>query len=254
MSDAHGNPDAHDKATGAASQDAAPAVCGPPQDETPLPPPAPAAERVFADRLPLAVRYAELLADTGVSHGLIGPREVERLWERHILNCAVVGDLVPEGAEVVDVGSGAGLPGLAIAIARPDVTMHLVEPMARRTEWLEVAVSELGLTGVQIHRGRAEEVDVTGDVVTARAVSKLANLARWMAPLAREGALMLALKGSSAPDEVDRDRRIATRAGWTDLEVVTVGEGIVDPATTVVRAIRAAERRTTRRSTHSRRR
>ncbi|WP_313024011.1 16S rRNA (guanine(527)-N(7))-methyltransferase RsmG [Mobilicoccus sp.] len=207
------------------------------------PPPPPAAEEVFEDLLPLAERFVELLADTGVSHGLIGPREVDRLWERHVLNCAVVAEFIPEDAEVVDVGSGAGLPGLALAIARPDVTMHLVEPMARRTDWLSLAAEDLGLPHVHVHRGRAEEVDLQGDVVTARAVSKLSTLGRWMAPLARDGAVMLALKGASAEDELARDRQATMRAGWRDLEVVHAGVGLLDPVTTVIRGVRAPDRR-----------
>ncbi|GAB48842.1 ribosomal RNA small subunit methyltransferase G [Mobilicoccus pelagius NBRC 104925] len=207
-------------------------------------PEAPASARtVFGDRLHVATRYVELLAHTGVSHGLIGPREVPRLWERHVLNCAVVAELVPAGATVVDVGSGAGLPGLAIAAARPDLRIHLVEPMARRSDWLSVAVDELGLTGVEVHRGRAEEVDVVGDVVTARAVSKLATLAPWMAPLAHEGGLMLALKGSSAADELARDRAAAGNAGWGGLEVVHVGGEFLDTPTTVIRGTRTSPRR-----------
>lgn len=212
-----------------------------------VPPPPAAASTVFGDRLPLAEQYVALLADTGVSHGLIGPREVERLWERHVLNCAVVAELAPDDAVVVDVGSGAGLPGLALAIARPDVEMHLVEPMARRTDWLTTAVDELELPHVHVHRGRAEEVDLLGDVVTARAVSKLATLGRWMAPLAREGALMLALKGASAADELTRDRQATMRAGWTDLEVVLAGSELLDPPTTVIRGVRAPDRRPARR-------
>lgn len=197
------------------------------------PPPPAAAESLYGDRLDTAVRYAELLADTGVTHGLIGPREIERLWERHILNCAVVEELVPQNAVVVDVGSGAGLPGLAIAIARPDLSLHLVEPMARRTAWLEDAVGALGLDTVYVHRGRADEVAVTGEVVTARAVSKLSTLAGWMAPLAKPGALMLALKGSSAPDELARDKAAAGRAGWTDFDVLTVGHELPQPTTVI---------------------
>lgn len=202
------------------------------------PAPPDSALTVYGQRLPVAIRYAGILADTGVSHGLIGPREVERVWERHVLNCAVVESLIPEGATVVDVGSGAGLPGLAIAIARPDLTIHLVEPMARRVAWLDDAVAMLDLTGVFVHRGRADEVDVTGSVVTARAVSKLSTLAGWMAPLAEDGALMLALKGASAADELTRDRAAATRAGWTDFEVVTAGDEVLDQPTTVIRARR----------------
>lgn len=184
-----------------------------------VPPAPPGAVTVFGDRLPLAQHYAALLADTGVLHGLIGPREVPRLWDRHILNCAAAETAIPEDARVVDIGSGAGLPGLCLALARPDLDMHLVEPMARRTAWLEVAVSELGLDNVTVHRGRADEVDVLGDVVTARAVSRLSTLAGWMASVARPSARMVALKGASAEDELARDRQAAQRAGWTDLGV-----------------------------------
>lgn len=215
-----------------------------------LPPAPDAAARLYGEHLPTAIAYAETLADTGVSHGLIGPREVERVWERHVLNCAVVENLIPADAVVVDVGSGAGLPGVAIAIARPDLTMHLIEPMARRVAWLTDLRDRLGLDHVTVHRGRAEDIDVVGTVVTARAVSKLATLAGWMAPLVEAGGTMLALKGSSAADEVERDRAAATRAGWTDIEVVTTGGDILDPPTTVVRAVRAAA--TTRTMTASR--
>lgn len=235
-----------DDPTGAVSseEEAAPFAS---RAERTAPPPPPQAEQVYGSALPAATRYADLLADTGVSHGLIGPREVERVWDRHVLNCAVVESLVPENATVVDVGSGAGLPGLALALARADITVHLVEPMARRTAWLEDAVAQLGLDHVRVHRGRAEEVDVTGDVVTARAVSKLSTLARWMAPLAAPGALMLALKGASAPQELDRDRAAATRAGWVDLDVVTVGEHLLEQPTTVIRGRRTTGRARSRR-------
>ena len=128
---------------------------GPPS----TPPAAPSgAAAVFGARLGLAEQFVAMLADTGVSHGLIGPREVPRLWERHVLNCAVIEDAFPQGARVVDVGSGAGLPGVALAIARPDLEVHLVEPMLRRTTWLEGVVADLGLAGVTVHRGRAEEL------------------------------------------------------------------------------------------------
>src|SRR5690348_15939627 len=129
-------------------------------DSGPLTAPAPpvAAVAVFGERLPAAEHFASVLADTGVSHGLIGPREVPILWERHILNCAVAHLAFPEGAVVIDVGSGAGLPGLALAIVRPDLTLHLVEPMLRRTTWLSATIDRLGLTNAVVHRGRAEEV------------------------------------------------------------------------------------------------
>src|SRR5690242_20807890 len=125
--------------------------------------------------MPLAVRFVEILADTGVSHGLIGPREVPRLWERHVLNCAVVADAFPQGARLVDVGSGAGLPGVALAIARPDLVVHLVEPMLRRTDWLSGVVAELGLDAVTVHRGRDEGLvrTVPAPYTNDRAVAKL---------------------------------------------------------------------------------
>src|SRR5690349_5435174 len=136
---------------------------GRPITQTAVPAPAapPAAATVFGARLGLAERFAEILADTGVSHGLIGPREVPILWERHILNCAVVHPAFPQGAELVDVGSGAGLPGIALAIARPDLQVQLVEPMMRRTTWLSGAVQELGLSNCTVHRARAEELHGT---------------------------------------------------------------------------------------------
>ncbi|WP_168582843.1 16S rRNA (guanine(527)-N(7))-methyltransferase RsmG [Gephyromycinifex aptenodytis] len=214
------------------------------------PPPPAVAERIYGSALPMAQSYAAHLADTGVTHGLIGPREVERLWERHILNCAVVSELIPQSAHLVDVGSGAGLPGLAVAIARPDLQIDLVEPMARRVAWLEEVITDLGLSHVQVHRGRAEEVAVVGDVVTARAVSRLATLSGWMAPLVRPGGLMLALKGASAQEELERDRGAAGRVGWAELTVLQVGTDLLEQPTTVIRGVRVetrSSRRTARR-------
>src|SRR3954449_533182 len=146
------------------------------------PPSPPTAEGVFASRTALAERYAELLATDGVVRGLIGPREAPRLWERHLLNCAVVAEMIPYGASVLDVGSGAGLPGIVLAVARPDLSVTLVEPLARRTTFLTEAVDTLGLgTTVTVVRARAEEAlrngTPTADVVTARAVAPLDRLA-----------------------------------------------------------------------------
>ncbi len=143
------------------------------------------AARVFGPRLAMAEAFVAILADTGVSHGLIGPREVPILWERHVLNCAVVSEAFPEGAEIVDVGSGAGLPGLALAIARPDLHVHLVEPMLRRTTWLSDTITALGLDRVEVHRGRAEEFHgrLSAPYATARAVARIDKLARWTFPL-----------------------------------------------------------------------
>lgn len=161
--------------------------------------------QVFAeDRLPALRRYVDLLAGDGVTRGLIGPREVPRLWDRHLLNCGLLSPVVPEGARVVDLGSGAGLPGLVLALARPDLAVTLVEPMLRRTTFLTEACALLGLDDVRVIRGRAEDLrGETYDVVTARALAPLPRLLGWALPLvARDGAL-LAMKGASAADEVD---------------------------------------------------
>jgi 16S rRNA (guanine527-N7)-methyltransferase len=199
-------------------------------------PPA-AAGGVFGDRLETAVEYAELLATDGTTRGLIGPREADRLWERHLLNCAVVADLVPQGAELADIGSGAGLPGLVLAIRRPDLHVTLVEPLLRRTRFLGEAVSRLELSNVDVRRGRAEELagSASFDYVTSRAVAPLPRLLSWCLPLVRDGGAVLAMKGRGAPDEVAE--AAVELAGWGDPEtdVVELGTGIVDPPTTVVR-------------------
>jgi 16S rRNA (guanine527-N7)-methyltransferase len=198
----------------------------------------PAAAVVFGNRLALASRFAEILADTGVSHGLIGPREVPILWERHILNCAVVHEAFPQGVAVADVGSGAGLPGLALAIVRPDLRLHLVEPLLRRTAWLESTVGELGLDNVTVIRARAEELH-GGMVVpyaTARAVARIDKLARWTFPLLEPGGQLVALKGSSAADELAAQETVLRRLGMTAAVIETYGSGVLDPPTVVVRA------------------
>ncbi|GAD85210.1 ribosomal RNA small subunit methyltransferase G [Nocardia asteroides NBRC 15531] len=217
-----------------------------------LEPPAVAA-RVFGDRLDLARRYCAALATAGVERGLIGPREVPRLWERHILNCAVVGELIEEGASVVDVGSGAGLPGIPLAIARPDLRITLVEPLLRRTIFLSEFVDEVGLKNVTVVRGRAEQSGVIkeaggADVVTSRAVAPLAKLAHWSLPLLRDHGRMLALKGTSAAEELERDGAELIRDGATDLRVVGCGAGIVEVPTLVINAelLPRAERPTRR--------
>lgn len=202
-----------------------------------------AVEPMFGERLPLAERFVALLTEHGVQRGLIGPREVDRLWDRHVLNSAAIAELVPAGATVVDVGSGAGLPGVPLAIARPDLRMTLLEPMARRVAWLTEVVGELGID-VRVVRGRAEEPDVrrrlgVADVVTARAVAPLAKLAGWCLPLVRPGGWLLALKGESASDELARDADAVRRAGGAELSVVTCGAELAVP-TTVVRIRRAA--------------
>ena len=212
----------------------------PPQDEQRVAPQAPpGALQVFGDRLDLAERFTAILADMGVSHGLIGPREVPRLWDRHVLNCAVIHPAIGLGQRVIDVGSGAGLPGLAVAIARPDLDLHLVEPMLRRTNWLSMAVAELELTNVTVHRGRAEQFwgVLSAPVVTARAVARLSELARWCLPLVLPGGSLLALKGSRAAEELETDRALLRRMGAVSEVIETFGRGVVDPETTVLRVV-----------------
>jgi 16S rRNA (guanine527-N7)-methyltransferase len=198
------------------------------------------ASRVFGDRLVLAERYAAILAGAGVERGLIGPREAPRLWERHLLNCAVVGELIEPGTRVLDVGSGAGLPGIVLAVARPDLEVTLLEPLARRAAFLAEVVAELGLSMVTVVRGRAEEhvASLEFPVVTARAVAPLDRLARWCLPLLEPEGRLLALKGASAADEIAEHATVVARLGGRDASVVMCGAGIVDQPTTVVRVVR----------------
>ena len=194
------------------------------------PPTAPeGAHRLFGERLPRAEAFAAILADTGVSHGLIGPREVDILWERHILNCAVIEDAFPTSARVIDVGAGAGLPGLALAIARPDLELHLVEPMLRRTEWLTSSITELGLGNATVHRGRAEEFDGTLSApwVTARAVARIDKLARWCFPLLEREGSLVAIKGRSAQDELAKTEKTLRKLGLAQARVSEHGAGVV---------------------------
>jgi 16S rRNA (guanine527-N7)-methyltransferase len=205
-----------------------------------------AAEAVFGPRLLLAVAYAELLITDGVIRGLIGPREAPRVWERHLINCGVMGEMIPIGASVVDVGSGAGLPGIVLAVARPDLAITLVEPLARRTAFLSEAVTKLGLDStVTVVRGRAEDLaggpPVAADVVTARAVAPLDRLAGWCLPLAAVGGRLLALKGASAADEIAEHHAAITRLGGADPVVKQCGVGVIDPPTTVVEIVRERE-------------
>lgn len=201
--------------------------------ETPVAPPA--AHEAFGEFLPLAVRYVELLAGPGIDRGLLGPREVPRLWDRHLLNCvALINELAAQD-DVGDVGSGAGLPGVVLGLRRPDVSVTLVEPLLRRTTFLEEVVAELGLGNVRVLRGRAEELagSVLFDVVTARAVAPLERLAAWTLPLLRPGGRLLAMKGSAAADELRTAQPVLARLGGTAAEVVPVGSG--DAATWIVR-------------------
>ena len=201
------------------------------------------AARVFGGRLALACDFARLLVTDGVVRGLIGPREAPRIWERHLINCAVMSEIIPIGASVVDVGSGAGLPGIVLAVARPDLSITLVEPLARRTAFLSEAVTTLGLEAtVRVVRGRAEDVvdgpPAGADVVTARAVAALDRLAGWCLPLAHTGGRLLALKGASAADEVAEHRSAIAALGGSDPVVRTCGDGLIDPPTTVVEIVK----------------
>lgn len=201
------------------------------------PDPPPAASAVFGERLPLARAYADLLAESATLRGLIGPNEVPRLWERHLLNCAALGELIPPAAAAIDLGSGAGLPGLALAIARPDTTWWLVEPMLRRTTWLKEALDMLDLDNVRVRRGRAQDLvgDLRAEVVAARAVAPLATLAGWSVPLLEPGGVLLAIKGVSAGEELSRDAEALRSLGLRDAEVLTVGMGVLEQPSLVVR-------------------
>jgi 16S rRNA (guanine527-N7)-methyltransferase len=197
-----------------------------------------AAARVFGEHIDKAELYVDLLARHGVERGLIGPREVDRLWERHVLNSAVIGERVPNGARVVDVGSGAGLPGVPLAISRPDLDIVLLEPMARRVDWLAMVAEKLELP-ITIVRGRAEEREVReklggAEVATARAVAPLARLAGWCLPLVRPEGVLLALKGASAAEEIERDRSAVRKAGGGSPEMAQCGATVLEVPSTVV--------------------
>ena len=195
------------------------------------------AEQIFGARLALAKRYVEHLATSGIERGLIGPREVPRLWSRHVLNCAVVAELIVDGAKVADVGSGAGLPGLCLAIARTDLYLTLIEPLERRVVWLEEVVTDLGLDNVEIVRARAEQaVDkVECEVVTARAVSALSTLAPLTIPLLGGRGELLAIKGRTAGEEIAKAAKVIRKLGGVQTEVLTAGAGVLAEPTTVVR-------------------
>jgi len=210
-----------------------------------VPPPPDAAVTLFGSATESACRFTSLLATHGVERGLIGPREVPRLWERHLLNCGVLAELVPGDAEVVDIGSGAGLPGLVIAMLRPQVRMTLLEPMLRRTVFLGECIAELGLGNVTVRRGRAEDMAgvIRADIATSRAVAPLGRLAELSAGLVRPGGTILALKGDQAQAELDQAGTILRVLGVRSARVLKVGQGIVEPPATVVRIFTAANAR-----------
>jgi len=202
-------------------------------DFQPEPEPA-AAQAVFGDRLPLARQYAELLVKHSDELGLLGPREMPKLWSRHILNSAVVAELVEDGETVADIGSGAGLPGIPMAIARPNVNFVLIEPMERRSSWLERVATELGLSNVRVLRARAEEVGEVFDVCTARAVSALPKLLRLVVPITREGGRVLALKGDKAAEEIAESKKLAKKLKLESFEIVATGADLLTEPTRVV--------------------
>lgn len=192
---------------------------------------------VFGDRVDLARQFTRALGEHGEERGLIGPLEPPRLWSRHILNSAIIAPLFPVG-RVGDIGSGAGLPGLVLAIARPDVQWVLIEPMERRVTWLNEQVDALGLDNVEVVRARAEEWKdgPVLDAVTARAVSALRTLVPLTAPLVRDGGELILLKGASATNEIEAAEKQLRKFRVTGARVEVVGEGLLDEPSRVIRA------------------
>jgi 16S rRNA (guanine527-N7)-methyltransferase len=199
-----------------------------------------AAREYFGDRLPYAVRYAELLGSAGIERGLLGPREVSRLWPRHLLNCAALTELVSRETRVVDVGTGAGLPGLVLALARPDIRVDLVESLQRRVDFLHEVVADLDLgEQVRVIRGRAEDAGVRAIVggapyVTARAVAPLDRLVKWCLPLLAPEGELLALKGATAGDELAEHLPAVRRAGGVGARIEMCGARLDESVPVIV--------------------
>jgi len=194
--------------------------------------------QVFGSRIDLASAYTKRLAEDSETFGLLGPRELPRIWSRHVLNSALLAELVPPETLVADIGSGAGLPGIPMAIAQPKAHFTLIEPMERRANWLSSVVAELGLDNVDVVRSRAEEVQRTDfDIVTARAVAALDKLLKMLTPLTRGSRLrtVLALKGSKAPEEIIEAKPRLQKLGYGEPEILTLGLGITPETATVVR-------------------
>lgn len=196
-----------------------------------------AAEVLYGGHVQLAERFVEHLVTTGIEWGLLGPREIPRMWDRHVLNCAVVQELLPKGALVADVGSGAGLPGVALAIARPDVQFILIEPLERRVEWLNMVIEDLALENIDVIRARSEQVfdTVDVDVVTARAVSAMKSLIPITVPLLHGEGELLAIKGRSAPAEIEKAEKVLRKFKTQSSQVLTVGDELLEVPTTVAR-------------------
>jgi 16S rRNA (guanine527-N7)-methyltransferase len=199
------------------------------------PEPEPAsAQAIFGQNLDKARAYFAALVRDGDLLGLLGPREMPKLWTRHILNSAVVAELVKDGQSVADVGSGAGLPGIPMALAQPNAHFTLIEPMERRSDWLKLMVHELGLGNVSVIRARAEEVGEVFDIVTARAVSALPKLLKMCVPLTKHGGQIIALKGSKAAEEIEESRRLQKKLGIESFDMVYTGEQFLTEPTLVV--------------------
>jgi 16S rRNA (guanine527-N7)-methyltransferase len=178
-------------------------------------------------------KFADILAQDGVRLGLIGPREVERIWERHILNCAALTELIEDGQSIIDIGSGAGLPGIVLAILKPNSKVTLVEPMQRRTDFLTQAKADLGLANVEIIRGRAEGQNVTAQIVTSRAVAPLDKLLTWSWPLVEKGGKVLAIKGEKAQEELENAQKVTSFLKDSPATITTCGLAL-DLSVTVV--------------------
>ncbi|MCU1676904.1 MAG: rsmG [Frankiales bacterium] len=208
---------------------------------TPIQAPPAAAEAVFGAALPQAIRYAELLAGAGVERGLIGPREVDRLWDRHLLNCSVLAPLLPPSGIVLDLGSGAGLPGIVLALLRPDLPVILVDATRRRIEFLDEVIAELGLERVSTRWSRAEELNgqIHVETVVARAVAPLEKLIPWAVALLTRTGQLLALKGERAESELKEAKPLLGRLALTG-ELVPCGDGVLTEPTMVVRIKRKA--------------
>ena len=216
------------------------------------------AATLFGSRLDRAQRYAEILAGAGVERGLLGPREVDRLWDRHILNSAAIAELLETGERVADIGSGAGLPGIPLALARPDLRVTLIEPLLRRSEFLREVVDDLGLD-MTIVRGRAEDLSVRQqvgemDAVVSRAVASLDKLTEWSMPLLRLDGRMAAIKGERAEQEIREHRRVMASLGAVDVRVMRCGADYLDPPVTAVVARRESTVRGANRSPRTGRR
>ena len=193
------------------------------------------AARIFGAGIETARKYTAALVRDGETLGLLGPREYPKIWTRHVLNSAVVAELVSPGQTVGDVGSGAGLPGIPMAIAQPGAEFVLIEPMERRSDWLKLQVEELGLTNVRVLRARAEEVGEVFDIVTARALKAMPQLLRLCVPMTKNGGEIIALKGARAAEEIEEAKPLMKKLGIEKFDIVFTGEQFLDEPTRVVR-------------------